>query len=157
MNKKSIVVFGLLLALVIACIIIINNVSSQSAQYYLNRAETYFDEGEYEKAIPEFQSVIELAPNNADVYVALGLCYHSLGRYQDAIEEYQKAIEIDPEQANAYANIGYAYGTLRQRDKEKTYLMKARGLFERNGDRANVKQIDTYFEYLEQEKYLDQR
>jgi tetratricopeptide (TPR) repeat protein len=157
MSKKSIVVLGLLLALLIFCVVVIINVRSESAEYYLNRAENFFKEGQYEKAIPEFEKVIELTPKNADLYIALGLCYHSLGQYQEAIVQYKEAITIDPEHANAYSNLGYAYGTLGQSDKEKTYLIKAKKLFQLSGDRANVEKIDTYFKYLEQEKYLDQR
>jgi tetratricopeptide (TPR) repeat protein len=157
MSKRSIVVIGVVLALLVACLIVILNVRPQSAEYYLKRGEDYFKEGQFEKAIIEFEKVKALTHANADLYVALGLCYHSSGQYREAIEQYQKAIEIDPEHAGAYVNLGYAYGTLGQAEKEKTYLMKARDLYEAKGDRLNVKKIDKYFEYLNFEKYLDQK
>lgn len=155
MGKKSITVIGLLLVLLISCVIITLNVRPQSAEYYLRLGEDYFKKGQYEKAIAEFEKVAELEPESANIYVALGLCYHSSGQYREAIEQYQKAVRIDSANADAYANLGYAYGTLGQGEKEKAYLSKARRLYKAKGDRANVKKIDKYFDYLEHEKRID--
>ncbi len=125
---------------------------SQSAEYFLKKGRDYYKNGEYKEAIPEFQRVILLDPENADNYLVLGLAYHMSLKYDAAIEQYQKAIELDPEHAHAYGNLGYVYGLMGDEAKEKEYLLKARGLFVRQGNFLYVHEIDAYLDYLARQR-----
>ncbi len=81
----------------------------QNAFNYLNRGSAYGLQGEYERAIQDFDRVIELDPQNASVYIRRGLASNDLGEYELSIQDYNKAIELAPQNADAYLLRGRAY------------------------------------------------
>jgi len=72
---------------------------------------------QYEKAIADYNKVIELAPNYANAYNYRGLAYYLLEQYEKAIADYNKAIELAPNYAYAYNNRGIAYYALEQYER----------------------------------------
>ena len=93
---------------------------------------SYFNKGEYDKAIIEFEKSIELEENHTESYYFLGQCYlqkgiieysnknifkaYSLFRKankfaEQAIPRYKKIIEDNPEDLNSYLKLGYIYET----------------------------------------------
>lgn len=91
---------------------------------------SYFSQGEYDKAIPEFEKSIELDPNHTESFYYLGQCYlqkgiieynnknifkaYSLYRKANEIAEqaihlYKKNIEEDPTDLDSYLKLGYIY------------------------------------------------
>jgi len=91
---------------------------------------SYFSQGEYDKAIVEFEKSIELDANHTESYYYLGQCYlqkgiieynnkHILKAYslyrkahkisEQAIPQYKKNIEENPEDLNSYLKLGYIY------------------------------------------------
>ena len=91
---------------------------------------SYFGQGEYDKAIIEFEKSIELDTNHTESYYYLGQCYlqkgiieynnknifkaYSLYRKANEISEqvipkYEKIIEDNPEDLNSYLRLGYIY------------------------------------------------
>jgi cytochrome c-type biogenesis protein CcmH/NrfG len=80
-------------------------------------AVSYYNRGEYEKAIEEYKRAIEINPDSVEAYYHLGMAYSSLGKYKEAVEAYGRAIRIKPEYAAAYYNLGHAYSNLNQHDK----------------------------------------
>jgi len=64
-----------------------------------------YEQGNYEKAIAEFQKALQLEPDNTDAHRNLGTAYGALGMLEEAASAYEKAIELDP-------NFGEAYGDL---------------------------------------------
>ena len=79
------------------------------AVIYNNRAGVFRSEGEYDRAILEYNKAIEIDPNYASAYMNRGKTYADKGEFDRAILEYNKAIEIDPRYATAYFNRGIAY------------------------------------------------
>lgn len=92
----------------------------------------YFSQGEYDKAVAEFEKSIELNPNHTESYYYLGQCYlqkgiieynnkkilkaYSLFRKankfaEQAIPQYEKIIEDNPTDLNSYLKLGYIYET----------------------------------------------
>jgi tetratricopeptide (TPR) repeat protein len=90
----------------------------------------YFNRGEYDKAIIEFENSIKLDTNHTESYYYLGQCYlqkgiieynnknilkaYSLYRKANKISEqvipkYEKTIEDNPEDLNSYLRLGYIY------------------------------------------------
>ena len=69
----------------------------------------YFEKGQWNKAIAEYNEAIELDPKYADAYFNRGNAYFNKGQYDQAIADYNKAIEINPRLAMAYNNRGVAY------------------------------------------------
>jgi len=91
---------------------------------------SYFDKGEYDKAIIEFEKSIKLDENHTESYYYLGQCYlqkgiieynnknifkaYSLYRKankfaEQVISQYEKIIENNPEELNSYLRLGYIY------------------------------------------------
>ena len=60
----------------------------------LSTAQKYLVEMEYERAIAEFNKVIELDPMNADAYLGLAEAYEKSGDIEKAIETLEKGFEL---------------------------------------------------------------
>lgn len=69
---------------------------------YNGRGNVYFDRKDYDRAIADFNRVIELDPKSPGGY------YSSATAYNKKLD-YDKAIELDPKYAIAYNNRGLAY------------------------------------------------
>ncbi|MBU4511090.1 tetratricopeptide repeat protein [bacterium] len=113
---------------------------------------SYFSQGEYDKAISEFEKSIELDESYTESYYYLGQCYlqkgiieynnknifkaYSLYRKankfaEQVIPQYEKIIENNPEDLNSYLKLGYIYETrsivpfINEYNKALEYYLKA--------------------------------
>lgn len=113
---------------------------------------SYFGQGEYDKAISEFEKSIELDPDHTDSYYYLGQCYlqkgileydnqHILKAYsfyrksyeisEKVIPQYEKMIKDNPEDLNSYLRLGYIYEIrsmvpfINEYDQALNYYLKA--------------------------------
>jgi tetratricopeptide (TPR) repeat protein len=68
--------------------------------------ESYFMAGKTEKAIEEFQKLIELDPS-ARSYAFMGLSYRHLGRFDEARKYFEQGLKRDPHNTSCLFNIGY--------------------------------------------------
>jgi len=87
------------------------------ATAYTNRGLAYYDKGEVERAIADFDKAIALNPKDAIAYTNRGLAYSEKGDYDSAIADYDKAIVLDPKLALAYTARGLAYEKKGEYDK----------------------------------------
>src|SRR5690554_6867004 len=75
------------------------------SEYYLpldNRARTYFDKGQYDKAISDYTKIIELFLNSSryenrrsnayDYYLERGIAKYEIGDYRGAVSDFDKVI-----------------------------------------------------------------
>src|SRR4030042_2933419 len=112
----------------------------------------YFGQGEYDKAIIEFEKSIELDPDHTDSYYYLGQCYLQKGIIQynnknilkayrlyrkaneiseQVILQYEQIIKDNPEDLNSYLRLGYIYEVrsivpfVNEYDKALDYYLKA--------------------------------
>lgn len=92
---------------------------------YYERAEAYFNLGQYQKAISDLTKVIEFAPNDEYAYFYRGLTHYNLLEYHKAITDFSKAIQLDPNFTNAYKGRGSAYYELGEYHKDIADLTKA--------------------------------
>lgn len=74
-----------------------------------NQGNALARQGNYDEAMVEYNTAIELNPKNATAYSNRGINYSNLKQWELAIADFNKAIELDPKKANAYANRGTAY------------------------------------------------
>jgi len=70
---------------------------------------TYYDSGEWQKAIAIYEHVLSIDPRNADVRNDMGSAYRNLGQYDRALAEYHIALRFDPGHLNARYNMGIVY------------------------------------------------
>ena len=87
-----------------------NNVAQQQARDYLVKGYSYFTQGQWDQAITEYTSAIEMDPKLAAAYNYRGSAYGEKGDYDKAIADLNMAIELNPKLTEAYRNRGIAYG-----------------------------------------------
>ena len=61
---------------------------------YITRGGAYYDLGQYERAIQDYNEAIRLDPKDADAYYNRGIAYGKLGRSVEAERDIAKAEEI---------------------------------------------------------------
>jgi uncharacterized caspase-like protein len=89
-----------------------------SAEAYYNRGNDYYSEGEYDKALSDFNQTIRLDPKYAAAYVNRGFIYNMIkDEYDKAIADFSEAIKLNPDYASAYNNRGGAYYNKGEYDK----------------------------------------
>ncbi|MEW5821362.1 MAG: tetratricopeptide repeat protein [Cyanobacteriota bacterium] len=63
----------------------------------------------YQKAIDEYKTALNFAPNYPEAHNNLGKIYQEQGRLEEAQQEYQKAVDLDPRYGTALVNLGTVY------------------------------------------------
>jgi tetratricopeptide (TPR) repeat protein len=76
---------------------------------YYNRGLAYYQKGDYNRAIADYDQAIRVDPNYALAYNDRGLAYYQKGDYDRAIADYDQAIRLNPNYAVAYNNRGLVY------------------------------------------------
>ena len=57
-------------------------------------ASIYTEEGNYEEALSEYNSILEKNPYNADVYYGIGVIYEKMGDMVKARAEWRNALKV---------------------------------------------------------------
>ena len=81
-------------------------IAPQRADLHAALGESYFMAGKTERAIEEFQKLIELDPS-ARSYAFMGLSYRHLGRFDEALKYFEEGRKQDPHNTSCLFNIGY--------------------------------------------------
>ena len=89
-----------------------NNLSKNSNENliseYLKKAESYYESKEYEKAVDNWNKVLEIDPKYEIDYMAKGAAEHEIKNYEQAIKDFSTYLEIYPDFACAYYGRGRA-------------------------------------------------
>ncbi len=108
--------------------------SKLSANYHFGRANSFFRENQYRKAITEYEATLKFNPNMTEAYRFLGESYKLLYKpgvdtpLNKELEEktlgaLNKALEIEPNNKDIIYSLGDMYDKLRKFDlAEKLYL-----------------------------------
>jgi tetratricopeptide (TPR) repeat protein len=84
--------------------------STDLTEVYFRRAQLYFSNGDYDRAIADFSEFIRLSPNSVAAFNERGLSYAKKGDYDQAIADYTEAIRLDPVwSVLPHSNRGSAY------------------------------------------------
>ena len=96
-KKRKIIYIAIAAAIVIIAalaIIFMPKTAPQTVTEMLSTAQKYLVEMDYERAIAEFNKVIELDPMNADAYLGLAEAYEKSGDIDKALETLEKGFEL---------------------------------------------------------------
>jgi len=63
---------------------------------YNHRGLVHFTLSEYDKAINDFTTAIQMAPKDTRVYTNRGLTYRMLKRYDESLKDFNKSLELNP-------------------------------------------------------------
>lgn len=118
----------------------------EEARFIYDRANSYEESSELEKALDECDIAILIDWELADAYNLRGIILEGLGRLREAVKAYAKAIKIDPEFEEARENLHILDSKLNEshhlvdiatfNSSEEAYLQKSR--LESEGIRAFV-------------------
>ncbi len=73
-----------------------------------NRATEHYNNGEYTKAIENYEEILENGEHSAELYFNLGNCHYKLNAIGPSIFYYEKALLLKPNDAEILNNLGYA-------------------------------------------------
>ena len=89
-----------------ACINLFDQVSPDACN---KRGCDYFDEENYDKAIEQYNRVIDMVPSHVMALYNRGLAYSCKNDFYNSVDDFDEAIRLDPNHALAYCNRGFAY------------------------------------------------
>ena len=90
--------------------------TTERAQILTNIGRHYLKDGNYEKAVWEYQKALGMNPQLASAYNGIGIAYTMLERYSEAADAQKKALALQPDFVEAHAGLGLA--SLRQNRTE---------------------------------------
>ncbi|PCJ89611.1 MAG: hypothetical protein COA57_01715 [Flavobacteriales bacterium] len=79
---------------------------------YNNRAYSYNQTEQYQKALKDIEKCLALNPNYQKAYNNAGLAYFHLGKFNLGLKALNKAIELNPKDDEAYLSRGNVYSSL---------------------------------------------
>jgi len=80
-----------------------------AADSLLRRGNELLKEGSFDKAIADYNRLIQMSPNTATAYANRGFAYLKQKNYVKAINDLDQAILLDPKLVDAYHDRGQAY------------------------------------------------
>lgn len=89
------------------------------------RGTVYFEDGQLDLALADFNKAISVAPENKWPYINRGVIYHERGQLDKAISDYNKAISLKSDFAKAFNNRGNTFHAKGQFDKALADFDKA--------------------------------
>jgi len=87
----------------------INNLEATTLPYG-NRGFYFRERKEYQKALVDYNSAIQLNSSKGELYNSRGKTYFDMNNVQPAIEDYRRAIALDNTKAEFHVNLGAALG-----------------------------------------------
>jgi tetratricopeptide (TPR) repeat protein len=94
---------------VVGCSLLLLGCSRLEQKTPFQQGSSAYDNGDYDKALADFNQAIQLDPTYVFAYNNRGNVYLHKGDYDKAIADYDKAIQLDPKYAGAYDNRVKAY------------------------------------------------
>ncbi len=109
------------------------SVNEQSDKAYTERADLYFDRGEYQKALEDYE-VLTSRFDNRDIHALYrqGVCYARVGNQMRARRAFTRVISQDRNHADAYAQRAFVYLDMNQESRAQQDLRTALRLDENN-------------------------
>ncbi|MFA9289734.1 MAG: tetratricopeptide repeat protein [Solirubrobacteraceae bacterium] len=100
-------------------------INQKSISALSKKAECYESLGLYEKAIKEYQEILEIDDSPSFTYIKIGDIYNLLNKPKIALREYLKAIHEDPQLDRSWAAASYTYEKMKLYNEALHYMKKA--------------------------------
>ncbi|MBF4693965.1 tetratricopeptide repeat protein [Fusibacter ferrireducens] len=81
----------------------------KTSEEYLAEAQSFYDEEDYERALPLLEQAFKKDNTNLDAISQLTECYIMLDRWQDAAPVMESGVKVDPENFRFWFNLGSIY------------------------------------------------
>lgn len=75
---------------------------------YSDRGVDFYGQGQYDRAIADFDKAISLKPGDGNAFGYRGKSYYKLGQYTRAIQDFDREIELGPVPSFGYYDRGLA-------------------------------------------------
>lgn len=100
--------------------------------FYANESVFHLRAGEMRKAFAYLKKAIDIAPDNADLWINLGAFYAKQGAYEQALSSYQVALRLDPGHRGAISGLGRTHEVLGNAAEAELYNDQVRRYRQRN-------------------------
>ena len=105
--------------------------------------------GDNKGAIEDYNKAIKLDPRYALAYNGRGNARKGLGDNEGAVEDYTEAIKLDPKFVYAYNNLGQIYIKMKEFQKAREELLKAKELAEEQNNTGQLNRCERLLEELD--------
>jgi len=103
--------------------------ADQELMSLFRKGQEAYHQGHYKEAINQFEKVVDMDPNFAPVYNALGQAHQQIGsRLSDVVWFYKVAIDLEPDCDEAYDNMCKAYSQAQEFDLAEKACLDALSL-----------------------------
>lgn len=92
-------------------------IASTEAGALADEADRLYDAKQYRAAAAGYRRAIGFAPENAELWNALGTALEMNGQPSEALAAYAKTVEIDPANESAIENLAHLHGALGQSEE----------------------------------------
>lgn len=89
------------------------------------KALAYFNNGEYPKALPLFERLVELGEAKEYILSKLAYCYFKNWEFEKAKSTYERVLFLNDKNADAYYNLGLVYLKDRQADSAHIHIRRS--------------------------------
>jgi tetratricopeptide (TPR) repeat protein len=73
------------------------NIENSAGYEYYVQGINFYDAGDYNSAVENFNYAVQLDPNLYEAYQYLGNIYYNSGDYNTALEYFKKVVELNPQ------------------------------------------------------------
>ena len=92
----------------VLCAVFLSGCTSSPVDPYklLQEARQAAEEGDWQQALQKYDRLVELSPDNGEVYNGRGAILLEQGKYELALEDLEKAVEQSRDNAIYWYNLG---------------------------------------------------
>ena len=138
-----------------------SHLNTEDSKLYYKIACTYINEGQWEAAIKQLQSALNIHRQQPEYNQALGECLVQLGKYKEAVDAYSNVIRQRPKNVNAWSSLLECFmvaemlddaeeyaGIAYQQTKNKPIFLYYRSaiLFAKNKSKEAINQLEIAME-----------
>ena len=127
--------WGIFVITVIFYLLSINSVYAENERegdptYIFYKGNTYYEDGQYDKAINEYVQLLEQGYESGNLYFNLGNSYFKKGKLGQAILNYEKARRLIPRDGDLKSNYQFALSKIKYNvTEESSWFQRANNKF----------------------------